>query len=213
MRIEEEIKLSSPKSNTKLSKKMLSENIYETLSLLNIHVDSISSDNHEDIYFDTEDYLLYSTNSSLRVRCDENRLILKENTIHLNLSLCRTEHWRYLDKKEDIQKAANKLFHEHVYSADLYKVLTVHLRRESIYISTGNGKYQICIDEYDCNFMKYNCVNTYLEVEIETIQTFKAEDKLLAKFIHLIINKCKLINIFQSKYQIGVSTNIDKEDL
>lgn len=46
MRIEEEIKLFSPKSNTKLSKKMLSENIYETLSLLNIHVDSISSDNH-----------------------------------------------------------------------------------------------------------------------------------------------------------------------
>lgn len=61
--------------------------------------------------------------------------------------------------------------------------------------------------------MKCNCVNTYLEVEIETIQTFKAEDKVLTKFIHLIMHKCKLINIFQSKYQIGVSTNINEEDL
>lgn len=212
MRIEKEIKLHCPSQDMSFfSKETILKTINNSLTALNIQIDDTTKAIHNDIYFDTETYLLYMTDVSLRFRQNENRLILKEKPSHSILSLCRTEWNRHLKKDDDIIKVANELFHMHINTGFVVPKLYVHLLRDSIFITTHCGQYQICVDEYTCVSEYHVNPQKYTEIEIETILSNRDRDLVLNQLITYIMDECKLINIFQSKYQIGISAYTRKE--
>lgn len=216
MRIEKEIKLQQQPffSNKFNNEKIVSFNdICDILCQYRIQIDKLDKVIHNDTYFDTENFLLYSTDASLRVRHDENRLILKEKTELFSLALCRKEWQYYLAEGEDPLDAATEMFHKHIRMEAIYPILDIRLIRNSIYVITDSGKYQICLDEYICQTINKTVFQSYFEIEIETIISHAPDDVTLEQFISYIKENFNLSYVHQSKYHIGISAYMKKENL
>lgn len=216
MRIEKEIKLQqqplfSNESNTE--KLVLVNEIINILSQFYIQINRSDKVIHNDTYFDTDNFLLYSTDASLRIRHDENRLILKEKTEPFCQALCRKEWQQYLTEGQNALDAANEMFHKYIGTEPIYPKLDIHLIRDSIYVTTDSGKFQICMDEYVCQIINKKISQSYFEIEIETIISNVPNDVTLEQFISNIIEKFNLSYIHQSKYQIGISAYMKKEKI
>lgn len=208
MRIEKEIKLQQQPiiSNEISSKKLVSVNdVCNILNQFHIQINKLDKAIHNDTYFDTDNFLLYSTDASLRIRHDETRIILKKKTEPHFQALCRKEWQNYLVKGQNTLDAVNEMFHKHIGMELVYPQLGIHLIRESIYVTTDSGKYQICLDEYVCQVINKEISQSHFEIEIETIISTSQNDIILEQFICNIIEKFNLKYIHQSKYHIAIS--------
>ena len=216
MRIEKEIKLQqqplfSNEFNT--DKLVLVNEICNILSQFHIQINKLDKVIHNDTYFDTDNFLLYSTDASLRIRHNENRLILKEKTESSFQALCRKEWQHYLIEGENALDIANEMFHKHISTEPIYPKLDIHLIRDSIYVTADSGKFQICLDEYICQILNKKFSQSYFEIEIETITSNAPNDATLEQFVSNIIEKYNLSYIHQSKYHIGISAYLKKENI
>lgn len=215
MRIEKEIKLQQQSlfSNSFNNKKIVPLNdICDILNQFHIQINKLDKIIHNDTYFDTGTFFLYSADASLRIRRDENRLILKQKAASFSSALCRREWQYYLTERENALDVATEMFHKHIKMENIYPILDIHIIRNSIYVTTDIGKYQICLDEYVCQTVNNAMSQSCFEMEIETILSYASNDVTLEHFINYVKEKFNLSYVHQSKYHIGISKCMKKEN-